>query len=145
MSDTLPHHEGDIVLTFWDVDFYSSLHDCLQNLWTSVIDGCIVFMDEYRAICYCSVFYSEQYWSKYFFSVPPGLVGIGTGIQVSMFYTDPWIKFDPRVLQMPDSVAYCIKATHAIWEYYPEEMDNPTEMDAALQLRTSRLIFTPLG
>ena len=49
-EDTLPHHRGDIVLAFWDVDFYSSLHDCLVNLWPSVVDGGYVFLDEFRNI-----------------------------------------------------------------------------------------------
>jgi O-methyltransferase len=124
-EDTLPHHEGDIVLAFWDVDFFASLHDCLVNLWASVIDGGFIFMDEYRNIDYCAVFYSEKFWSKYFSIVPPGLIGIGTGIQVGMFYTDPYDRWNPRALQRPESVAYCVKGTRAIWEYYPDET-NPS-------------------
>jgi len=122
-EDTLPLHEGDIVLAFWDVDFFSSLHDCLLNLWPSIIDGGFVFMDEYRNIDYCAVFYSEKFWDKYFSCVPPGLVGIGTGVQVGMFYTDPTIKFDRRALQRPESIAYSIKGTRAVWEFYPDEVD----------------------
>jgi hypothetical protein len=121
-EDTLPHHEGDIVLAFWDVDFYSSLHDCLINLWAHIVDGGLVFVDEYVNIEYCAVFYSEKYWDKYFSCAPPGLVGIGTGIQLGMFYTDPTIRRDPRMLQGPESIAYCIKGTRALWEYYPDEV-----------------------
>jgi O-methyltransferase len=122
-QDTLPHHEGEIVLAFWDVDFFSSLHDCLLNLWPYIVDGGFVFMDEYRNIDYCSVFFSEKYWHKYFSSHPPGLIGIGTGIQVGMCYTDPSIHQDPRMLQGPESVAYCIKGTRALWEFYPDEVE----------------------
>lgn len=120
-SDTLQHHEGEIVLAYWDVDFYSSLHDCLQNLWSYVVDGGYIFMDEYKEIPYCSVFYSEKYWSKYFDIVPPGLVGIGTGLQVGKFFTDPSVGMRARKIQSADSVAYCVKGTRAIWEYYPDE------------------------
>jgi len=120
-EDTLPHHEGDIVLAFWDVDFYSSLHDCLINLWPHVIDGGFVFLDEYLNIDYCAVFYSEKYWDRYFSCVPPGLVGIGTGVQVGMFYTDPTIRRDPRMIQGSESIAYSIKGTRALWDYYPED------------------------
>jgi hypothetical protein len=37
-------------MMFLDVDFYASLHDCLLNLWTSVVDGAYVFLDEYLNI-----------------------------------------------------------------------------------------------
>lgn len=122
-ENTLPLHEGEVVLAFWDVDFFSSLHDCLINLWPHIIDGGLVFVDEYRNIDYCAVFYSEKYWDKYFSCAPPGLVGIGTGVQVGMFYTDPTIHQDPRMIQSPESIAYSVKGTHALWEYYPEEVD----------------------
>ncbi|MEZ5502975.1 MAG: TylF/MycF/NovP-related O-methyltransferase [Halioglobus sp.] len=120
-AETLPHHEGDIALAFWDVDFFSSLHDCLVNLWPHIVNGGFVFMDEYLNLDYCAVFYSEKFWDKYFATAPPGLVGIGTGVQVGMFYTDPGIRRDPRMLQSSDSIAYCVKGTRAIWEYYPDE------------------------
>ncbi|MDE0952168.1 MAG: class I SAM-dependent methyltransferase [Halioglobus sp.] len=132
-EDSLPHHEGDIVLAFWDVDFYSSLHDCLINLWPSVVDGGFVFLDEYRNIPYCAVFYSEKYWDKYFSTVPPGLVGIGTGIQVGMIYPDHRVPImgptgRTRVMS-PESIGYCIKGTRAIWEYYPDEIEAANKKD----------------
>jgi O-methyltransferase len=120
-EDSLPHHEDDIVLAFWDVDFYSSLHDCLQNLWNYVVDGGYVFMDEYKEVPYCAVFYSEKYWEKYFSCVPPGLIGIGTGIQVGMFFTDPSVGMGIPKIQGAESIAYCVKGTRAIWEFYPDE------------------------
>lgn len=132
--DSLPHHEGEIILAFWDVDFYSSLHDCLQNLWPYVVDGGYIFMDEYKEVPYCSVFYSEKYWSKYFNTVPPGLVGIGTGIQVGMFFTDPKDGMRTPKIQAANSIAYCIKGTRAIWEYYPDEDESvgkPADASAA--------------
>ena len=120
-EDTLPAHEDDIVLAFWDVDFFASLHDCLINLWPYVVDGGYVFLDEYGELAYCSVFYSEKYWSKYFSSPPPGLIGIGTGLQVGMFVTEP-IKMGRPSIQRPQSTAYTVKGTRALWEYYPDEM-----------------------
>jgi hypothetical protein len=123
-KDTLPHHEGPIAMAFWDVDFYASLHDCLLNLWPSIIDRGFVFLDEYRDVPYCSVFYSEKYWSKYFSCAPPGLVGIGTGVQVGMYYTDPSIGMGVPRLQGGESIGYCRKGDRAIWEYYPDEPGN---------------------
>ena len=32
-ADTLPHHDRPIVLCFLDVDYQSSLRDCVLNLW----------------------------------------------------------------------------------------------------------------
>lgn len=122
-KDTLQHHEGPIVMAFWDVDFYASLHDCLLHLWPHIVDSGFVFLDEYRDVPYCSVFYSEKYWSKYFSCAPPGLVGIGTGVQVGMFYTDPAIGMGTARLQGGESIAYCRKGDRSIWEYYPDEID----------------------
>jgi hypothetical protein len=126
-KDTLPLHKGNIVLAYWDVDFYASLHDCLVNLWPSVVDGGYVFLDEFRNVPYCAVFYSEKYWNKYFSSVPPGLMGVGTGVQVGMFYTDNTIggmgAANLNRIQGPESVAYCVKGTRAIWDYYPDEIE----------------------
>ena len=120
-ENTLPHHEGDIVMMFLDVDFYASLHDCLLNLWPSVVDDGVVFLDEYLNIPYCAVFYSEKYWDKYFSSAPPGLVGTGTGVQVGMHYTDPSIRFQHGQLQGSESIAYCVKGSRALWDFYPDE------------------------
>jgi O-methyltransferase len=135
-KDTLPHHEGAIVMAFWDVDYYASLHDCLLNLWPSIVNRGFVFLDEYRNVAYCSVFYSEKYWNKYFSCVPPGLVGIGTGVQVGMYYTDPAVGMGVPRLQGGESIAYCRKGDRSIWEYYPDEIDGaegqePTDQSVA--------------
>lgn len=121
-NETLQHHEGAVVLAFWDVDFLSSLHDCLQGLWPFIVEGGFVFLDEYLEIDYCAVFYSEKYWDKYFSCAPPGLIGIGTGVQVGMHYTDPSLRMGNARIQSGDSTAYCIKGTRAIWEFYPDEV-----------------------
>lgn len=128
-EDTLPHHEGDIVMMFLDVDFYASLHDCLLNLWPSVVDGGSVFLDEYLNIPYCAVFYSEKYWSKYFSEDPPGLIGTGTGVQVGMVYTDPAQRFQRGQLQGSESIAYCVKGSRALWDFYPDEDGGQTARD----------------
>jgi O-methyltransferase len=122
-KDTLEHHEGDIVMAFWDVDFCESLHDCLVNLWPHIVDRGFIFLDEYRDVPYCSVFYSEKYWDKYFSSAPPGLVGIGTGVQVGMFYTDPTLGMGAARIQGGESIAFCRKGDRSIWEYYPDEIN----------------------
>ncbi|SRR6056297_121425 len=120
-KDTLPNHSDDIVLAFWDVDYYASLHDCLLNLWPHLLDGAYLFLDEYRNVEYCSVFFSEKYWSKYFSCDPPGMIGIGTGLQVGMFFTDPAVGMGQPAPQYGNSIAYTRKGDRAIWDYYPDE------------------------
>lgn len=120
-KETLPRHEGAIVLAFWDVDFYDSLHDCLINLWPHLVDGAYLFMDEYRNMAYCSVFFSEKYWRKYFSCDPPGLAGIGTGLQMGMFYTNPAVGMGYPALQYAESTAFCRKGDRCIWDFYPDE------------------------
>lgn len=120
-ENTLPDHEGSIVMMFLDVDFYASLHDCLLNLWPSVVEGGFVFLDEYLNLPYCAVFFSEKYWEKYFSCAPPGLIGTGTGVQVGMFYSDPSLRMHPLQIQGPNSISYSVKGTRAIWEFYPDE------------------------
>ena len=128
-ENTLPDHEGDIVMMFLDVDFYASLHDCLINLWPYVVDKGYVFLDEYLNLPYCAVFYSEKYWHKYFASAPPGLIGTGTGVQVGMIFTDPNLRFQPGQVPASDSIAYCIKGSRTVWDFYPDENTTPTESD----------------
>tara|TARA_R110002049_G_scaffold63757_1_gene169193 strand:- start:3201 stop:4007 length:807 start_codon:yes stop_codon:yes gene_type:complete len=132
-KDTLQHHKGPIALLFMDVDYYASLHDCLLNLWPSIVNRGFVFLDEYRNMAYCSVFFSEKYWSKYFSTPPPGLVGIGTGVQVGMFYTDLSFGMGRPGIQGAESTAYCQKGDRSIWEYYPDEFDHTDSGEPELQ------------
>lgn len=121
-SDSLPAHNSDIAMLFLDVDFCASLHDCLQHLWPRLRKGGYLFLDEYILLPYCAVFFSEKYWSKYFNEAPPGLLGVGTGIQVGMYFTQLNALFQPGHAQAsPASIAYSVKGTRALWDYYPDE------------------------
>ena len=119
-EDTLPHHEGDIVFAYIDVDFCASLHDCMVNLWPHIVDGGFVFLDEYRQSEIYSLFFSEKFWNRYFSCNPPGLVGTGSGVQVGMHYNDPSVGMRSRALQYAQSTAYCVKGVECIWDYEPE-------------------------
>jgi O-methyltransferase len=130
-KDSLVHHEGAIAMAFWDVDYYASLHDCLLGLWPHLNEGAYLFLDEYRNVAYCSVFFSEKYWDKYFSTVPPGLIGIGTGVQVGMFFTDPSVGMGNPALQYGESIGYARKGDRSIWDYYPDEMEHATEEGSA--------------
>ena len=120
-ADTLPNHHGSIVMMFLDVDFHDSLNDCLIHLWPHLVKRGVLFLDEYRNLPYCAVFFSERFWSENFNEAPPGLVGTGTGVQVGMFYTDPGISLRKDQIQGPQSISYCVKGSRALWEYYPNK------------------------
>jgi len=112
--DTLPEHREPIVLTFLDVDYQASLHDCIVNLWPHLTDQGYVFIDEYVLLDYCALFFSERFWSEQFDAPPPGLMGVGTGVGLGQYYLGP---FDWSV--DPGSVAYTRKDFYARWDYRP--------------------------
>lgn len=120
-KDSLPNHEGDIVMAFLDVDFYASLNDCLLNLWPHIVEGGVVFLDEYHNLPYCAVFFSEKFWDKNFSCAPPGLIGTGTGVQVGMNYYNPQVRMKAHQLQCAESISYSVKGTRALWDFYPDE------------------------
>jgi hypothetical protein len=125
-SETLPHHDDPVVLCFLDVDYASSLHDCVINLWPHLTRQGYVFIDEYVRIDYCALFFSERWWRRYLGTTPPGMMGVGTGVGVGQHYLGP---FTERPLaQTPISVAYTRRDFSGLWDYDPE---NPDEVAKA--------------
>jgi O-methyltransferase len=119
-ADTLPQHDQAIVLCFLDVDLQGSLHDCVINLWPHLTEKGYVFIDEYVFPDYCALFYSERYWREHFDTVPPGLVGAGSGVGVGEYYLGPWDETMEAPLQDPASVAYTRKDFSGYWDFYPD-------------------------
>jgi O-methyltransferase len=118
-KDTLPHHTEPVVLSFLDVDYQASLHDCVLNLWPHLTDKGYMFIDEYTRLDYCGIFYSERYWREFFDRPPPGIMGAGVGVGVGQFYLGPYE--DRPLIQGPTSVAYTRKDFYGMWDYYPAE------------------------
>ncbi len=123
-EDTLPHHKEKIAFIFLDVDYQSSLTDCILNLWPKLINRGFLFTDEYVFTDYCALFYSEKFWKKYFNEVPPGLLGAGSGIPLGTYYTGPpyW-----GVHNRPESIAFTRKGWTGYWNFYPDEPENAGE------------------
>ncbi len=120
-QDTLPHHTEPIVFAFLDVDYASSLHDCVVNLWPHLTEHGYVFIDEYIRLDYCALFFSERWWARHFDRPPPGMMGVGTGIGVGQYYLGPLQGLPP--IQAPTSVAYTRKDFYGMWDYDPENAD----------------------
>ena len=115
-NDSLPSHTEPIVLSFLDVDYQASLHDCVVNLWPHLTDQGYMFIDEFMYIDYCALFFSERFWKQYFDRPPPGLMGSGTGVGVGQYYLGP---FDWSI--DPTSIAYTRKDFYGLWDYVRED------------------------
>jgi O-methyltransferase len=118
-KDTLFAHREPVVLCFLDVDYQSSLHECVLHLWPHVAPRGYVFIDEYTRLDYCALFFSERFWKDQFNTAPPGLMGAGTGVGVGQYFLGP-LKGRP-LIQAPTSVAYTRKDFYALWDYVPAD------------------------
>lgn len=118
-ADTTPHHEPPIALMFLDVDYQSSLTDCVLNLWPRLIERGYCFIDEFVYNDYCALFWSERFWAEHFDRTPPGLAGSGTGISLGGFYLGGSFA-QHNDFAYPDSVAYTRKHWSGHWSYYPD-------------------------
>ena len=116
-EDTLPDHDGPVVLCFLDVDYQASLRDCILNLWPKITEKGYVFIDEYVLLDYCALFFSERFWREAFDTTPPGLIGAGSGVGVGEHYLGP--AHEQR-FRGPGSVAYTRKDFSGHWAYFPE-------------------------
>ncbi len=118
-KDTLPDHEGDIAVVVVDVDYHTSLYDCVTNLWPHLSDQGYFFIDEYVYTDYCALFYSEKFWRTRFDCDPPGLIGAGAGVGVGEYYVGPFSEL--WMNHSPASIAFTRKGWRALWPYYPDE------------------------
>ncbi len=121
--ETLPNIKGPILLAFFDVDFEASLDICVRSIWPQLIDTGYVFIDEYFSVNYCSLFFSEKYWKKYFNRTPPGLIGAGCGLPLGDHFIGPWDRSTmfPYGLDGSYTVAYTRKDFSGYWTFYPDE------------------------
>jgi Macrocin-O-methyltransferase (TylF) len=118
-KETLPAHREPIVLCFLDVDYQSSLNECVLNLWPHMTSRGYIFIDEYTRLDYCALFYSERFWKEHFNTAPPGLMGAGTGVGVGQYFLGP-LAGRP-LIQAPTSVAYTRKDFYGLWDYTPAD------------------------
>jgi len=82
-DQTLPRFDEPVALAFCDVDLLESLKTCLRYLWPLMTDGGVFFSHEAHHYEIASLFYDRHWWSEIGFQ-PPGLVGGGSGLGLSL-------------------------------------------------------------
>lgn len=117
---TLPELDRPIFLAFVDVDLELSLETCVRYIWPNLIEKGYIFIDEYVGLDYCSIFWSEEYWKKYFDRTPPGLIGSGVGLPLGEYYVGPWEETQNRPLHHPNAAAYTRKDFSGTWIHFPD-------------------------
>jgi hypothetical protein len=127
LADTTPHHEPPIALMFLDVDYQSSLTDCILNLWPKLVPRGLCFIDEYMYNDYCALFWSERFWATHFGRTPPGLTGSGTGLSLGGFYLGGVGFGQAGPFSRPGSIAYTRKSWSGFWDYYPDPQARSSE------------------
>ena len=118
-DQTLPSLDQPILLAFIDVDLELSLETCVRYIWPNLTDKGYIFIDEYVGLDYCSIFWSETYWKKYFDRTPPGLIGSGVGLPLGEYYIGPWEETGSRPLHHPNAAAYTRKDFSGTWIHFP--------------------------
>jgi len=119
--ETLPHLNSPILLAFLDVDLEASLDTCVRYIWPNLVERGYIFTDEFVAMDYCALFYSEKYWRKNFDRIPPGLIGVGTGLPLGGYYIGPWAERHAHPTWHPNAGAFTRKDLSGYWDYYPDE------------------------
>jgi O-methyltransferase len=79
-ENTLPEFAEPCVFAFCDVDLRGSLETCVQYLWPRLADRSCLFTHEANHMEIASLFFDTAWWKERLQSVPPGLVGGGSGL-----------------------------------------------------------------
>ena len=119
-DETLPNLNTPVLLAFLDVDLELSLESCVRYIWPHMVEKGYIFIDEYVDLDYCSIFWSEKYWKKYFDRTPPGLIGSGVGLPLGEYYIGPWKENGDHPLHHPNAGAYTRKDFSGHWVHFPE-------------------------
>ena len=139
-EETLPKLNRPVLLAFLDVDLELSLEPCVRYIWPNLVERGYIFIDEYVDLDYCAIFWSEEYWKRYFNRRPPGLMGAGTGLPLGEYYIGPWHDHQNHPLHHPNAGAWTRKDFSGTWIHFPETeklLDGGSKLNEG---GTSRLI-----
>jgi len=75
-----------VALAFCDVDFRSSLEDCVTGLWPRLENDRHFFVHEAHHIEIPALFFDEPWWASRMHESAPGLVGAGCGLTFGVGY-----------------------------------------------------------
>ena len=120
-DETLPKLDTPVLLAFIDVDLELSLETCVRYIWPNLVEQGYIFIDEYVGLDYCSIFWSEEYWKRFFDRTPPGLIGSGVGLPLGEYYIGPWYDNHNRPLHHPNAGAYTRKDFSGSWIHFPDK------------------------
>jgi len=122
---TLPDLDRPVLLAFIDVDLELSLETCVRYIWPNLVEKGYIFIDEYVGIDYCAIFWSEEYWKRYFNRTPPGLIGSGVGLPLGEYYIGPFDENQSHPLHHPNAAAYTRKDFSGHWIHFPGQNREP--------------------
>ncbi|MFZ0817544.1 MAG: TylF/MycF/NovP-related O-methyltransferase, partial [Candidatus Sulfotelmatobacter sp.] len=80
---TLTTFHEPVALAFCDVDLLESLRTCLRYLWPLMSEGGMLFTHEAHHHEIAALFYDQHWWQGTGFE-PPGLIGAGNGLGLSL-------------------------------------------------------------
>ena len=79
-QETLPHFSERVAFVFCDADLTDSVRTCIKYLWPLMSDGATFFTHEAHHMEIAELFFDRVWWNHEMASVPPGLVGAGSGL-----------------------------------------------------------------
>jgi Macrocin-O-methyltransferase (TylF) len=86
---TLPELSEQCVFAFVDVDLTESVKTCLKHIWPLLADGSELWSHEAHHAEICALFFDNQWWSEALGVPAPGLIGAGSGLNLSSHLETP--------------------------------------------------------
>ncbi|MFC1730980.1 TylF/MycF/NovP-related O-methyltransferase [candidate division KSB1 bacterium] len=81
-NDSLPGFNIKPAFVYVDVDYVSSVRDCLKHIWPNLLPGGYWFTHEANALEYIHGMLNTSWWMENLNEAPPVLIGGGTGLSI---------------------------------------------------------------
>ena len=83
-ADTLSRLPARLAFAFVDVDLTSSMKDCIRHIWPRLADEALFYTDDSCDMEVVRAWFDEPWWRETLGVRPPGYVGTGCGLPVSL-------------------------------------------------------------